>query len=295
MIASQSMNKSCMRLFLLLFFPLFTVGQKNCTGFVVDKSTGNRIPYATIGLIKQNRGVSANEQGAFSISAEIPKVDSLRISSVGYETLVLPVSGWINGKNVELQQQAGILNKVVIFTKKPKLYTLNRFSNCSLNWYWIALETIYQRAQRFEVPEEGMRLSELELCKDPSDCIFRIRIYDIDSSCQCPSKDLSDTIIEIRSKESHVRIDLEKYNVIIPGKSFFVAIEWLFIPFNEDIQTVKENRRKVDRTFYKPAMRYVRNGNIDKANVWELNFNGVWSEVQRYEWNYNYQITAKLR
>jgi hypothetical protein len=285
-----------MRLLLLLLFPLVTFGQKNCTGFVVDKITGNRIPYATVGLIKQNKGVSANEQGAFSISSSFVKIDSLRISSVGYEPLVLPVSGWVDGQIVELQQQAAVLGEAVISTNKPKqIYTLNRFGHCSSNWYWIGLETMYQRAQRFEAPEQEMRLSELELCKDAADCIFRIRIYEVDSSCQCPSRDLADTVIEIRSKESHLWIDLEKYHIIIPGKSFFVAIEWLFIPFNEQVQTVKENGKKVDHTLYKPAIRFVYDRNIKAGNAWELNFNGRWSEVPLSDRNSNFQITAKLR
>lgn len=283
-----------MKLLLLALCPLITFGQKNCTGFIVDKNTSKAIPYATVGLVRENKGVSADEQGAFGISVSFPNLDSFIISCVGYETQILPVSAWANGSAVSLRQKTSIMKEVVI-SNKPKLdYTLNGFGHCSSNWYRIGLETIYQLAQRFEAPEQGMQLTELALCKDPSESIFRFRIYGLDSTCQCPSKDLVDTVIEIKSKDSHLLINLENYTIIIPQKTFFVAIEWLFIPFNEQIEKVKRNGRKTEWTYYKPSIRYVYDRSKKPASLWQRKFNGKWSEMI-FSSDYNFQITAKLR
>jgi len=285
-----------MRLFVLLLCPLITIGQKECNGFVLDKITGNKVPYATVGLTKENRGVSANAEGAFSINASFPQVDCLRVSSVGYVTQVLPVASWVNGKVVELRQETALLKEVVVVpNQKKQIYSLNKFSRCSWNSYHIGLETIYQLAQRFEAPREGMQLVELELCKDPSETVFRLRIYDIDSLSQSPFQDRADSVIEVRSSESHMRIDLEKYHVFIPGKSFFVAIEWLFVPLNEEQEKVKRSGRTTVHVFYKPFLRWVTNRNLKKGKVWRLNFNGKWSEIPRSNQDYNFQITTKLR
>ena len=285
-----------MRLLLLLFFPLITIGQKNCEGFIVDKITGNRIPYATVGLIKENKGVSADEQGVFSINSSFPKIDSLRISSVGYKTQVLPVSEWANGSVIALEQEPGLLGEVVVSANRQKqIYTLNSFRHCSSNWYQLGPETFYQIAQRFEAPQPGMQLTDLELCKDQSASIFRLRMYDVDSVNQGPSRDLADTVIEIRSREKHIRVDLEKYNIIIPGKGFFVAVEWLFIPFNEEQEKFKVRGRKSVHILYKPFIRYVTNRNTPKGNVWLQHFNGKWAEIYASCQNQNFQITIKLR
>ena len=140
-----------------------------------------------------------------------------------------------------------------------------------------------------------MQLTGLELCKDPSESIFRIRIYEFDSTCQCPSRDLSDTVIEVRSKEKSVRIDLGKYDIIIPGRSFFVAIEWLFIPFNEARVKTKVNGRKTNFTYYRPALRFVHDRIVKYGDVWALDFNGEWFENTGSDKGRNFQITAKLR
>jgi hypothetical protein len=284
-----------MRILLILFLPIIAFGQTNCTGIVVDKSTGKRIPYATVGLTKENKGVSANEQGLFSINSNFPGTDSLRISSVGYTTLVIAVVKWVNGTGVEMQQRASLLRQVIISSNSQKqAYTLNKFGHCSWNWYRVGLEAVFQLAQRFDAPKEGMQLTGLELCKESSASIFRFRIYDVDSSCQCPMKDLSDTVIEVRSSESHVKIDLENYDIIIPGKSFFVAIEWLFIPFNEEHAKTKLKDKKTDLTYYKPSIRFVDANSAVRGKIWELMFNGKWYMAPYFQ-DHNFQITANLK
>jgi len=272
---------------------LITVGQKTYNGFVVDKNTGMGISYATIGLIKENKGVSANEQGAFSIHSSSNSLDSLRISSVGYETQILSLSEWKNGRIIQLQETSTLLKDIIVTTNRSK-HTLNKFNRCSWNSFQVGLEAIYQLAQRFEAPIEGMQLLELELCKDPAESIFRLRIYDIDSTTKGPGKDLADTVIEVKSKESYVRIDMEKSYIIIPGKSYFVAIEWLFIPYNIEEQKVKRNGKKTIRIFYKPFIRWRNNDNTIPGFVWQLEFNGKWAS-RKYSQNYNFQISTTLR
>jgi hypothetical protein len=283
-----------MKLILLVFFPLITVGQKNCTGFIIDKNTNKVIPYATIGLVRENKGVNANELGAFSITVSHPALDSLRISCVGYETEIEPVSDWVNGKTVALHQRIGVLKEVVVSNRPKLVLALNKFRHCSSNWFKTGLEAIYQLAQRFEVPEPGMQLTELQLCKDPSESIFRVRIYDIDSTCQCPSKDIVDSLIEIKSTDNHVQVNLVDYNIFIPQKTFFVSIEWLFIPYNEQLEKVKRHGRKMNWIYYKPALRFVYDRNRKPASLWQRKFNGKWDEMI-FSKDYNFQITTKLR
>lgn len=284
-----------MKQLLLLFLPLISFGQRNISGNIVDKTTGKGIPYATVGLIKQNKGISTNEQGAFAITSFFPKVDSLRISSIGYETLVVQVSDWVNGKVVEISPEVNMLDRVVIsLNHSKKVYTLNKFGRCSWNWHQVGLETFSQLAQRFDAPGKNMQLIGLDLCKDPLESIFRIRIYDMDSITQGPFHDLVDTIIEVRSKGSKVHINLENHHIIIPGKSFFVAIEWIFISSNEELQKMKKKGKTTYSTYYKPFIKFVYNKEQEAINLWRLEFNGKWTEAIFLK-DYNFQITTTLR
>lgn len=280
-----------MKMLIILLMPLIAFGQKNCSGIIVNGNTGIGIPYATVGLLWTNTGVSANEKGEFTINVSSSKIDSLRITSVGYETLILPQVECKNGAVIKLKQVINLLEEVKVSNKTNKVYTLNQFKRCSWNSYRTGLNATYQLAQRFKTPKQGMQLTEIELCKDPAESIFRIRVYDINSECQCPSNDLADTIIEVRSQESHVKVDLESFNIFIPGPEFFVSIEWLFIPFNEEQE--KLNRGKATFIYYRPAIKYVQDRNLRQGYLWKLGFNGRWSQTNLD--HYNFQITTKLR
>ncbi|MCC6182004.1 MAG: carboxypeptidase-like regulatory domain-containing protein [Bacteroidia bacterium] len=284
-----------MKIILILFMPLITFAQKKCSGIVIDRITGSRIPYAAIGLIKENKGINANEDGSFSIVPSFPQTDSLRISSVGYKALLLPVSTCVNEGVVMLQQEIRELKEVIVSNRSKQTFILNKFRKCSWSIYKIGLNTISQLAQRFNAPAQGMQLTALELCKDDSESKFRIRIYDIDSTYKYPSNDLVDSVIEVTSKEGHVRINLEDYNIIIPGKSFFIAIEWLYIPFNIQLKKEKINGRRIVQAWYKPQIKLIeREQNAINEDIWELSFMGRWAN----RWvskGVNFQITAELR
>src|SRR5436190_6324205 len=219
-----------MKVLMLLFLPMITFGQSIFTGTVVNKTTKEIIPYATIGLIKQKTGTNADEFGKFQLTIINIKDDSLRISSIGYETSLIPISEWSGNMQFELEKKQIILKEVVVSTTK-KTEVLDDFSNCGMNFY-VSSGSVTQVAKHFHVSAENVLLSQINICMDGSNCLFRIRIYDMDTITGKPSNDLVDEIIEVKSSKRHVNINLEKYNIVIPGKDFFVAIEWLYIPLN---------------------------------------------------------------
>lgn len=69
-----------------ILFSSFCVAQSSFTAKVVDSKTGDVIPFATV-ITGNNSGVITNEEGIFSLTAEMIGMikDSLYISSMGYE------------------------------------------------------------------------------------------------------------------------------------------------------------------------------------------------------------------
>lgn len=78
---------------LFLFLSIGTmVTAQTITSKVVDKKTNEPIPYATIQL-SENQGVITNEEGRFSLNlnGDLAKIDSIYISSMGYEKVGVSV------------------------------------------------------------------------------------------------------------------------------------------------------------------------------------------------------------
>ena len=76
-------------------------------------------------------------------------------------------------------------------------------------------------------------------------------------------------------------IDLEKYDIILPEKDFFVAIEWIKIPYNESKMKIKYNGKKIIQTQYSPSIFFKeRNDNssdfINPLDIWQLTYQGKW-------------------
>ncbi|MBQ4822049.1 carboxypeptidase-like regulatory domain-containing protein [Aquimarina sp. MMG016] len=76
---------------------------------IIDKKTNQPIPYATIEYAK-NQGVITNEEGKFSFTLDkkITKTDSIYVSSMGYEKVIIPLGNatdsiiYIEPKAIEL-------------------------------------------------------------------------------------------------------------------------------------------------------------------------------------------------
>lgn len=58
-------------------------------GTVIDASTDEPVPFATVLLLGSDRGELTDESGRFSITTALP-FDSIRSGAMGYETLTVP-------------------------------------------------------------------------------------------------------------------------------------------------------------------------------------------------------------
>jgi hypothetical protein len=270
-----------MKFLLLFFFPVILHAQIVYKGDIVDKTTKNGIPFATIGLMKANSGINANEQGKFILSAGKYDNDTMIISCIGYETLKIPVIQYPSNMVFELVEKHFTLNEIVIGKQyNGESQSLNEFSNCGTSSY-TTIGFITQVAVHFQSPVPNSMLTEISICKRDDNSLFRIRVYDMDSVSGKPFTDLVDTVIEIKSTRKHVHIDLEKYNIIIPGKDFFVAIEWIKIPYNESKMKIKNNGKRTTHTQYSPSIffkeRKVSTSAFQNSlEIWQLTYRGEW-------------------
>src|SRR5690349_21364518 len=76
----------------LLSFSSLAQEQEVIRGIIVDSATFKPLPYVNIQIKNTFRGTNTDTQGNFSVLAS--RKDTLLISLVGYQTIVLPLGDW---------------------------------------------------------------------------------------------------------------------------------------------------------------------------------------------------------
>lgn len=75
---------------------VFTINAQTLSSRIVDAKTGEAIPYATV-QYAENKGIITNDEGEFNLYVPgLITVDSLYISSMGYEKTAVPLSEGID-------------------------------------------------------------------------------------------------------------------------------------------------------------------------------------------------------
>ena len=273
-------------IYLLAFLPIISFGQTIYKGNVVDKISKEKIPFATVGLIKANAGINADENGKFILQAmKEDHSDTLLISCIGYHSAKIPLSALPTDNLYLLEKKNAILKEVVIGKRTyEQSTTLNELSGCN-NHYFGTVGYTVQIAQHFKAPVEYAKLSEVRICTGVGKKMFRLRVYEMDTVTNLPTNDVADTIIEIKTSKSEVRVNVEEYNIVIPGKDFFVAVEWLKVPYNEKYMNIEKNGVKSIQLWYQPLVGKVHNYEVIGSTndfgdgVLQKNYKGEWFKI----------------
>ena len=99
---------------------IFSQSKINISGFVYDEYA-YPIPYSSIGIIKKNIGASSTEEGSFSFFVSKNELmDTLEISSIGYETFKISINDFINllDKKIILKEKITELKEVSVKSSK---------------------------------------------------------------------------------------------------------------------------------------------------------------------------------
>src|SRR5690349_6926354 len=103
-------------LIFISFFLLAVYGhaqeQEVMRGIIVDSATFNPLPYVNIKIKNTFRGTNTDMQGNFSVLAS--RKDTLIISLVGYQTIVLPLWDW-ESSMIRMAEAKILLSSVTVF------------------------------------------------------------------------------------------------------------------------------------------------------------------------------------
>jgi len=290
------------RIIFLLFSSTSLLGQAVISGKIINSKTKEPIPFATVGLVKENIGTNALEDGTFQLVSSISKLnDTLIFSCIGFKSLKKSINEFKELDNVvEMTEQETILSEVIVSNKRNWMFEkLNDFSDCG-NSFITSNGYQTQLAQHLHVSKANTLLTEIKICRlsngifDHEKTIFRIRVYDVDTLNNSPSQDLYDKVIEVKTKDKIVIVNLENYKIRIPQKDFFVAIEWLKIPYNMHRSIRKTNGKQIEHITYRPSIGLTENG-ISKMETWSLDYKNNWRPMFNMNNKTNISISAVVK
>ncbi|WP_214229594.1 carboxypeptidase-like regulatory domain-containing protein [Pedobacter sp. B4-66] len=245
-------------------------------GQIINKKSEAPVPNVNIRLARERITVTSNAQGYFRIaSADSVVKDTLIFSSVGYQTFKLLTSTYQRNGFISLVPTTTTLEEVSITNEKLKIVRLNKFDLSDIKEDPPGAKTdpfppvvTYPFSPRnrffaklFTAPQGNVVLTrvdlgrrELDETKYPDKPLvtshiktrFLLHVMSVDPKTGAPETLLFSKIINLTDKAPWVELDLRKDNIIINSAEFYIAIEWMHIPFNEVI-----------KLFYAPKVRKV--------------------------------------
>lgn len=246
------MNPKIITVSLAIIVSLFIgfAQDKILNGQVIDADNNNSIPFATVEIRKSlgGIGIAADQSGMFELT--IPERllnDTLLVSSLGYnfKEIFLSQLDVTQFLLIELLPKEYNLSEVKIF---PKLKVTSEFGIINrtpeidgglltkeLTQIAVLIENIDSLKGRIKsvsyyiLPRSGKP-------KTP----FRVRIYSVASRLEAPGDDLlkENLIVYPKQKGGWIEVDLSEYDLEIPKKGVFVAMEWIRTKKKYEYETI---------------------------------------------------------
>lgn len=228
----------------LLFFNTICVSAQIVKLQLLSKTDNAPIQYASVILLKSKFGMYSDEFGKVEIA--LPLDDSLAISCIGYETLTLSTKKIKNHSEVFLQPKFYELGETVVKGKKEKykVYKVGSYWNKQKRYLkpvigtqWaILLKNIYQR-------EGNIDSIFLKFLKgsQTKDSRIMIRLYTVDSGCDCPGIEILQQAIvrDIKPHQSDVTINVLDKNIKFSNEGIFISLEILGFVNNGVYEPIK--------------------------------------------------------
>ena len=178
------------KIFIFFSINFSTFAQKEVSGVIIDEITKESIPFVNIGVLKRGVGTTSDELGNFNfiIPNEISPSEIVQISSLGYQTVKIPISQLTNGVDeqsiISMSPENIVLNEVEVYGSdlvQVSDYIGYRNHIPDNFGYWkddMALGA--EMATRILTDKEKRKLIslEFEVLANPSDSLLlRINVY----------------------------------------------------------------------------------------------------------------------
>ncbi|WP_214071045.1 hypothetical protein [Mucilaginibacter sp. dw_454] len=274
-----------------------TAQQKMNKFQIVDSLSGKPVPSASVTLVRAKLSINTEKDGIFIIPGDLAVLrDTVIFYAQNYrpEKLLLEQ---LNGRDtIRLARHEDASTNTSIKYNADTL--LNDYLKrdivhfAGVNTTTAKFEYL-QLAQQFYASKPGVvlksvKLNRLAFAMDTTDYTwmpsvhldkvkFRMRIYDIDPITHGPGHDLCNKTIEIsKIVGSQITVDLKKYKIVVPHKTFFVAVEWMRDFYNAGYSVSVDQEGKQTRELNYHPLIGIAATTGPTLNIWAQNFKREW-------------------
>jgi hypothetical protein len=223
-----------MQLLLLLgvyvLIPEAAISQVTIKGKVTEENE-TPIPYASVKLMHHTSGIVTDTAGYFKLSISASKQnDTIVISSIGYESLYIPVRSALKNSGFILKSSNQKMDAVVIksFGKEDIAGAQSEIVGYFRSWN--TGRTGGEIGRSINVPHKEYQISKIrfKIYSSCDTCVIRLHIREFIN--RLPGTDLlkdtiEKTIIKADVADKAYEFDLSQYNIILSKENIFVSFE----------------------------------------------------------------------
>lgn len=253
-------------------------GQNKIQGYVLDKQTNKPLSYSIVSEVHQKYGSYSDTTGLFTMLFQNIN-DSLRVSSIGYNTINTCIKDLQKNANILLESNPLHLGEVIVKPSGKKLQEMEiGFFTKKTNLSSAMLYPINLRAVFIPSPkaDEIFLIKTIKFLYVTTDggSPLRVRVLRVKNNGE-PGEDLvSENLIINKVKNGKrlvANIDISKANIYMPREGVFIAFEWIM-----DKSLAKTNVKEGIPGPYIEAVK----SNIETSH-WTNNLNSSkWTKVQ---------------
>lgn len=205
------------------------------TGLIRDRQSNKPLAYVNVGIINKDKGTTTNVKGQFEIDlSKSNKDDTLSISLVGYESILLSIQEIIKRSNSNLsifmEEKTSELKEVVVQTNPLTTKVLgNKSESKFFGGKFGSKDLGSEIAIKVKIKKLPTYLENFSfnLSYNTEDTtIFRVNIYDTKDGL--PDKNIltENIILGIGKQTGKINLDLSKYGIVV-DHDFFISLEWV--------------------------------------------------------------------
>lgn len=207
------------------------------TGVLLDNDTKQPVPYVNIGIPLKNVGTVSDADGRYKVQlSEEYLLDTIQISSVGYQTQLIPVKDLMNMSVVHLQPETVELVEVTVSGKQLKQKILGKtskskslrggFKNATLGHELGSVFKIGKRETFIKTFNTYVAASSGGTMK------FRLNFYNLKNGLPNEKLVKEDILFAVNQDVGQFSLDLSSYNIVM--KEDFVCTVELIENLNDE-------------------------------------------------------------
>jgi len=230
-----------MKLLILILFLLIVQSTYSQTleGKVIDSVTNQPIEYANITLMTKNKGVYANIDGDYNFDISKHLYDTLKISSIGYNSKFIILDKFKSKKNIKLDislsQKITQLDEVVLNLKKKKYNKKHTIGEDKEGNAAVSSLIGYETCVLIENPfNKDGKLDEIyiKLRKRKNTqfiASLNIKFYSFDKINQKPGYELytKKLIVKPKNRNYTLNIDVKDMDIYLPKEGMCIGVEFI--------------------------------------------------------------------